>query len=289
MLHALIFEMRRVGLSKAEIKTELLKWNQRNGTLKKTEGDARRELIEYVNWFFSKNPEPRLGCKALEAYCNDQCSFKISKSREPRILPFNLTEAEIWLERECKPHGYLMGKLIICLWQAQREKGNFETVWIGCREIAAKLLENGTGHLDPKDVLRCLNRLEEQGFIQIIRGKSGSIRRQANGYKFLPWKPTLGVLQHTTHNTHMCGNVPHNNCVANPPEITPGSHFIKERKKALQVFLEKNGKAYTETDVERIEPILTKTTNPDELLQNFEQGQHQEEKEDFDDEYHKKN
>jgi hypothetical protein len=105
-------------------------------------------------------------------------------------LPFSLSEAMIFLEKEYRPHGYLMGLLLKSLSKIQIEKNAKNIIYVGIRTLQARLLEDDRRNLDPMSLLRALNKLEAAGLIRIMHGQSGTFgTRHANGYTFLPWKP----------------------------------------------------------------------------------------------------
>lgn len=198
--HAIIFELNRLGIEKSEIKIKLLEWNKKSYQVLST-GDARRKLCDYVDWFFKH--ECKLSCKGLEDYCvfqNGGCCFKRRPYQENIELPFSISEANNFLMTECKPHGYLMDCLIKILFEIQQEKGVRDIVFVGLRTLKARLSDEYRRNLDPKDILRTLSRLEENGFIRITHGKRGTFSNRANGYAFLPWTRPLRII------THMCGN-----------------------------------------------------------------------------------
>jgi hypothetical protein len=190
MTYAIIFELNRLGIEKPEIKMALLHWNQKSYRIL-SDGDAKRQLCDFVDWFFKR--ECKLGCKALEDYCifhNNWCAFRPQSYCGEMTLPFSLSEAMIFLEKEYRPHGYLMGLLLKSLSKIQIEKNAKNIIYVGIRTLQARLLEDDRRNLDPMSLLRALNKLEAAGLIRIMHGQSGTFgTRHANGYTFLPWKP----------------------------------------------------------------------------------------------------
>jgi DNA-binding transcriptional regulator YhcF (GntR family) len=191
MTHAIIFELKRLGIEKAEIKRALLEWNQKNFQIL-TEGDARRRLCDYADWLFSQK-DCKLGCKALGDYCiypNSFCWFRPQIEEGEAALPFSLSDAMDFLEKEYQPHGYLMGLLLKSLSKIQVEKNAKSIIYVGVRTIQARLLEEDHHDIDLMGIVRALNKLEEAGFIRITHGQSGTFgMRPANGYSFQPWAP----------------------------------------------------------------------------------------------------
>jgi hypothetical protein len=190
MRHAIIFELNRLGIEKSEIKMKLLEWNKKSYQVL-SPGDATRQLCDYVNWFFKH--ECKLSCKGLEDYClysTGGCAFRPSQYGGEIALPFSLIDAMIFLEKEYRPHGYLMGLLLKSLFKIQKEKNAKNIIYVGIRTLQARLLEDNRHNLDPMSLLRALNKLEAAGLIRIMHGQSGTFgTRHANGYTFLPWKP----------------------------------------------------------------------------------------------------
>lgn len=190
MTFAIIFELNRLGIEKQEIKMALLEWNKKSYQIL-SEGDAKRQLCDFVDWFFKR--ECKLGCKALEDYCifpDGGCAFKPRLYDGEIALPFSLPEAMIFLEKEYRPYGYLMGLLLKCLSKIQKEKNAKSIIYVGVRTLQARLIEDDRQNLDPMSLLRALNKLEAAGLIRIKHGQPGTFgTRYANGYTFLPWKP----------------------------------------------------------------------------------------------------
>gem|GEM_PF-1679770 len=192
MTFAIIYELNRLHVENPEIKMALLEWNDKNYRVLSA-GDAQRQLCAYVDWFFKH--ECKLSCKALEDYCllpDGGCLFKPASYNGEITLPFSLLEAISFLEKEYHPHGYLMGLLLRILFAIQKEKNAKNIIYVGLREIQARILSEYGHRLEPMQILRALNKLEEAGLIRITHGQPGtSGTRQANGYIFLPWTPPV--------------------------------------------------------------------------------------------------
>jgi hypothetical protein len=190
MTYAIIFELNRLGIGKVEIKMALLDWNKKS-IIALSPGDANRQLCDFVDWFFKK--ECKLGCKALKDYClfpNGGCAFQLQAYVGDINLPFSLSEAMIFLEKEYRPHGYLMGLLLKSLSKIQQEKNAKNIIYVGLRTLKAQLVEDDRHILDLMTISRSLNLLEDAGFFKISRGQPGTFgTRHANGYTFLPWRP----------------------------------------------------------------------------------------------------
>jgi len=193
MTHAIIYEFDRLQMGKADIKMILLDWNLKSYRVLSA-GDAKRQLCGYVDWFF-KLKDRKLSCKALEVCCvypNGGCAFKPAQCREGFSLPFSLLDAMAYLEKEYRPHGYLMGLLLKVLFAVQKDKNSKNIIFVGVRELRARLNHDEGHNLDIMTILRALNMLEEVGIIKITHGKSGTFgTRQANGYTFLEWTPPM--------------------------------------------------------------------------------------------------
>jgi hypothetical protein len=215
MRHAIIFELNRLGIEKSEIKMELLEWNKKSYQVL-SPGDATRQLCDYVNWFFKH--ECKLSCKGLEDYClfpNGWCAFRPQSDSGEITLPFSLSEAMIFLEKEYRPHGYLMGSLLKTLSKIRVEKSAKSIIYVGVRTIQARLLEDDRHDIDLMGIMRALNKLEEAGFIKITHGQAGTFgKRPANGYSFQPWAPPgpkcvyspIPIITHmcNKNSTHIC-------------------------------------------------------------------------------------
>ena len=208
MRFAIVFELRRLDVEMAKIKMALLEWNTKNNRVLST-GDAQRQLCDFVNWFFKH--DCKIGCKGLKDYCrflNGGCVFKPAVNTEEIKLPFSLVDAMVFLEKEYRRDGYLMGKLILILFKIQKDKNAPNILYVGIREIRARLNNDERLDLDEMTLLRALNKLEEAGILKITHGKSGTFgRRTANGYSFMSWEPPAAWGTSTTHNNSVCVTV----------------------------------------------------------------------------------
>jgi hypothetical protein len=208
MRHAIIYELRLLEVDVPQIKLELLDWNMRN-TRKLSTGDAQRQLCDYVDWFF-KN-DCKMSCRYLSDYCGlpeGTCMFSKPVNVGEIVLPFDMIEAMNYLVKEYRPHGYAMGLLIRVLFKIQREKNAPKILYVGVREIRARLNSDERLNLDEMSILRLLNRLEEAGILKITHGKSGTFgKRTANEYTFLPWTRPVSESVATTHNNSVCVTV----------------------------------------------------------------------------------
>lgn len=189
MRFAIIYELKRLGFKKENIKQILFDWNQRCYKVLTT-GEAKRQLCEYVDWFYKK--ECKLSCKGLTSYCihkDGECEFKKANKKNEK-LPFPLNATINKIEHKYQPHGYLMGKIIRILESARQERGGWDKVYIGMRTIKAKLLDIENIAIDIMTISRELYRMQEVGILKIEKGKPGTFgTRHANGYKFLKWSP----------------------------------------------------------------------------------------------------
>jgi len=208
---AIIHDLKRIGLTKPDIKMALMEWNKRNYK-SLSEGEARRQLADYVEWFFKKNP--KLGCKSKQltllcVYSNGGCSFAFTPDKECDRLPFALITADQYLLERYPAHAYKMGAVLKTLFKKQVENGR-KRIFVGLRSLQAILFSDFKICLDPKDILRLLNKLKDEQFIEIEPGQPGGFkaRRRANEYTFLPWKPPQPII------SHLCGNSDTLLCVA---------------------------------------------------------------------------
>lgn len=188
MRFAIIFELNRLHLEKAEIKMALLEWDKKSFQAL-TPGDATRKLSDFVNWFFKH--ECKMSCKTLVDYClfpDGGCTFGTTPFAGNISLPFTISEAIAFLDREYQPHGYIMGLMLKILFKVQQQKNARAIVFVGLRTLQAMLNNEYRHNLDLMTISRALNMLEEAKFISIKRGQSGTFgTRHANGYTFLPW------------------------------------------------------------------------------------------------------
>lgn len=204
MRQAIIYELNRITIDRAEIKSVLMDWNQRNHK-RFTEGDARRKLCDYVDWFFKH--DCKMSCKALTEYCLfGGCGFQETSYQGEIELPFSLQDADSYLMTECMPHGYLMACLIKILYAIQKEKNARKIIFVGLRTLQSRVLEEFHHNLDLMSILRALNMLEEKELIRMTHGKRGTFTACANGYTFLPWVRPQRIITHmcNTSETHYC-------------------------------------------------------------------------------------
>jgi len=211
MRHAIILELKRLGYSSTEIKDMLLEWN------KKCEkplnlSEQRIQLLKYVDWVDSR--ECKISCVALEDYCigKEECLFYIRTSSQNRQktgkLPFKLQELEEFLTERFEADGHVMMLIVQALRFIQREKTTGEIIFVGFRGITSKIRDKFGYDLYHMDIFRKMKLLIEEGIIgQVVKGKSGNFRRQANGYRFLPWQHPKVTQVHIPILTHMCNKI----------------------------------------------------------------------------------
>jgi hypothetical protein len=187
MRQAIIYELNEIGIDKAEIKAEMLAWNNRNHK-KLSLNKAKGELSGYVEWFFRH--DCKLGCSALVNYClypGGGCGFQ--PMPHSALIPFPMARAESYL-MSLKPVAYLETCLLKILYTIQQEK-NVRIVFIGVRILAARVLNDFNHDLDLMSIHRALRQLEDIELIRIIPGRVGEHSGRANGYAL---NPTATVL-----------------------------------------------------------------------------------------------
>lgn len=193
MRHAIIAELKRLGYESSEIKDSLLEWNKRcEKPLSLSE--RKIQLLGYADWFFKKNC--KTGCRALEDYCvgKDKCQFYLRATYQNRQktqkLPFDIQELEKFLTGRFKAEGYVMMLVVRALEHFQHEKATGETILVGFRTMSSVIRDRLGHNILPMTVFRAMRFLEEEGVLKkVVVGKPGSFTHQANGYRFLPWKP----------------------------------------------------------------------------------------------------
>jgi len=208
MRHGIIVEMIRLGLTKEEIKEQLLEWNKRCERVLGP-SEQRTQLGNYVEWVFKRIKEPRIGCRAMCDYClgTENCEFFKKKYVLNRKVTepsaFYWSEITKFLDERYAGHPGLILKLILAvLRDYQQEKGTGEVIFISFRKICQILADKHSYHPSPMELSRKMAILVEEGIIEIaIHGKSGTFKQLANGYRFLPWSWPQGANSPTT--THI--------------------------------------------------------------------------------------
>ncbi len=193
MRHAIIVELLYLGYEPSEIKDILSEWNNK---CEKPLGvsEERNQLFGYVDWVLSL-PDRKMGCKALEDYCigKENCQFHFrftAKNRqETKELPFDRQELKAFLDERFKANGYTMMLVVDALRHIQIEKATGQAILVGVRKICSVIRDTYKHQIDPMTVHRKIRLLIDEGVIKLeVKGKSGMFNKQANGYRFLPWK-----------------------------------------------------------------------------------------------------
>ena len=192
MRHAIIIELLRLGYDYSEIKDLLLDWNKR---CEKPLGlsDQKSQLLGYVDWVAER--QCKTGCNALRDYClgKEKCQFYSKTTQYKREiikeLPFNLQELDDFLNKRYKADGYIMMLIVRALRWYQHEQITGEVILIGLRKIASVIRDKYNHSFVAMDIFRMIKLLMEEGVLElVVKGKKGNFSKQANGYKFLPWK-----------------------------------------------------------------------------------------------------
>jgi len=206
MRQAIIVEAKRLKRTASEIKDILAVWNGKCEKKLPPE-EIKRHLFDYVDWVF-KLKECRLSCKALQDYCigEDRCQYFLrttSKNRKETIdLPFSMEDLDKLLTKRFKADGYVMMLIVKALRFYQQDRATGEVMLVGYRTISAIVRDRWGHNLEPMAILRKMRLLIEEGVLeQVVRGKAGTFSQQANGYRFLPWRPPQPTI---THINSMC-------------------------------------------------------------------------------------
>jgi len=208
MRHAITVGLKFLDFIPCEIKDLLAEWNgrcERRLTLSELES----QLFAYVDWVF-KQKEVRLGCRALENYCigEDKCEYLLRTRRRNKQatqeLPFDWRVLDKYLEERFGPDGLVMKCIVDVLRRHQVEKATGDVILIGFRMISALIREQHGHNTYPMDVCRRMRLLIDEGVIeQAVKGKGGMFTYQANGYRFLPWKPPMPTQINSMCNTEI--------------------------------------------------------------------------------------
>ncbi|MBU2051379.1 MAG: hypothetical protein KKH61_20720, partial [Gammaproteobacteria bacterium] len=190
MRHAIIHELKRLGLDRANTKAVMLDWNKRN-LLPLSLNDARRQLCAYVDWLF-KQTSARLSCKALKDFCissETDCLFAKPDIIEP--LGYSLVDAAHFIEKTDARHAHSL-IAVLRLMLSLREEMKRPVIYVGSRRLCALLFDREGMIFESIEVLRLLRKLSDIGFITIASGQAGTFGgRRANEYRVLDWKPDV--------------------------------------------------------------------------------------------------
>lgn len=188
MRHAIICEMKLLGINKAKIKMALIEWNKKNKP-KLSPNETKRQLNDYVDWSFKK--DTKISCKALKDYCIDKgrfCEYRKKTKRESQQIPFDFLEAVTFLENRYGAEGFELVKILRTIIKIKKFKDAKWVLFVGLREIQAQLMDTERWNVDLMTISRRLYKLETIGFIKITRGEKGSFgNKKANAYEFISW------------------------------------------------------------------------------------------------------
>ncbi len=189
MTYRIIHDLHRIGIDRADIKQQLLQWNNQC-ICRLSSGDAKRQLCDYVDWFFKE--KRKLSCNGLKDYCShpEGTGCRFQKKAKLKPLTYRLGDARIYLEHNFPKHGegFRMGNVLEALHRVREEKG-FDELFVGLRTLSAVLYDIRSMQIGNKELLILLHRLEEENFIRIKKGKKGNFGfRHSNAYTFLDWK-----------------------------------------------------------------------------------------------------
>lgn len=206
--HAIVCEMKELGLDAQDIKEYMRDWNKRSAFRLNGEGNIRRQLDGYVDWCF--RIDAKTGCRSLEDFClknNGQtCVFDTLRrkkaNQENEKEPY-VSEEDIvshMQQNSLKDDNFL---LHAWTWQALKikqvelELTINDVIFVGFRELAKIINKAHRSRITHQEVCRVMQDLiDAELVILAVKGKQGTIVAQANGY----------IRQHPTHTniTHMC-------------------------------------------------------------------------------------
>jgi len=84
----------------------------------------------------------------------------------------------------------MLAYVVRALKNYQYMKATGEIIFIGYRGICDVISEVSKHNSNPMDICRKVNLLIEEGVLEkVVIGKSGMFTHQANGYRFLKWRP----------------------------------------------------------------------------------------------------
>lgn len=206
MRHAIIVELKRLGLTAADIKDVLPEWNERCEK-QLSLSEIKSQLFGYVDWVFKQ--ECREGCKGLRDYCigKESCQYLLKTTsrnrRNTAELPFSIDDLDSYLTQRFKGDGYGMMLVVKALRFHQIDKATGEIILVGYRTLSS-IVRDKQGHsIYPMSILRKMRLLIEEGVVeQVVKGKGGTFSHQANGYRFLAWRPPTSPTP--THINSMC-------------------------------------------------------------------------------------
>ncbi|MDD5431661.1 MAG: hypothetical protein PHO70_01565 [Candidatus Omnitrophica bacterium] len=206
MRHAIIVELKRLNYESTEIKGMLLAWNKKCEKVLPYK-EQKRQLLDYIDWVDKKETKGKtmkVGCRALKDYCigEDRCLFNKQRvylgRKATEDPPFKIDELVKFLETRYKgTNGYVMYLITKNLRQYQMKKGLGEVIFIGHKSISDLIRDNDGHTIEIMAINRRIKDLISEGIIEIVvKGKKGSFSVEANGYRFLPWKPPSEYASH---------------------------------------------------------------------------------------------
>ena len=194
MRHAITVELLRLKCEPLEVKDVLTGWNKKCKP-QLNPAQERDYLHKYVDWAVAK--QCKVGCKALESYCigKEICQFYLrvtyKNRQQTKNIPFDRSELSHLLDNKYRADAHLMMILVNVLRYHQIEKATGEVILISLRKIQSIIRDRYRANIDLMTIRRKLYRLMEEGVIQqVVKGKPGTFFKQANGYRFLPWRPS---------------------------------------------------------------------------------------------------
>lgn len=183
MRHAIIVELKRLGLDSSEIKDKLLEWNDR---CERPLGlsEQKSQLFKYVDWVL-KLKEPKVGCRGMEScgYClgRENCNFYKNKYHKQREiiteLPFDWMIVKKFVEERFKSHSYaLLLVLDVLIWYQQVEIRE-QVIFIGYRKISSLIRDKYNHNFQPMTVKRYIQTLIDEGIVEVAeKGQSGQFK-----------------------------------------------------------------------------------------------------------------
>jgi|GEM_PF-4823888 hypothetical protein len=192
--HAIICEMKDLGLVQLRIKELLREWNEKGEYKISAEGEIRRQLDGYVDWAFKK--DIKIGCTSLKDFCLKNegitCIYDLirrKKSNEDNSAEPHVSEENIL--SHLKTHSLQKNNFIIHAWvwkalkhrQLELSLTMNDIIFIGYRDIARIVNEQHKSRISPREISRAMQELISTGLVILAyKGKEGEFKRQSNGY-----------------------------------------------------------------------------------------------------------